>query len=117
MEPTCFLSPHHQATGSRLGLATNTVCALTIAIVVAFIHSWQLTLLILACVPFLIGANVIQMRAIAGHASKDQGALEQSGKVNINFLLQLGLQNSGNVPKIPRFSSNPGYRFSGIRRE
>uniref|UniRef100_A0A4W5N0T4 ABC-type xenobiotic transporter n=1 Tax=Hucho hucho TaxID=62062 RepID=A0A4W5N0T4_9TELE len=98
------------ATGSRLGLATNTVCALTIAIVVAFIHSWQLTLLILACVPFLIGANIIQMRAMAGHASKDQGALEQSGKVNINFLLQLGLQNSGNVPKIPRFSSNPGYR-------
>uniref|UniRef100_A0A4W5MYK7 ABC-type xenobiotic transporter n=1 Tax=Hucho hucho TaxID=62062 RepID=A0A4W5MYK7_9TELE len=78
------------ATGSRLGLATNTVCALTIAIVVAFIHSWQLTLLILACVPFLIGANIIQMRAMAGHASKDQGALEQSGKVNINFLLQLG---------------------------
>ncbi|XP_062322714.1 ATP-dependent translocase ABCB1 isoform X2 [Osmerus eperlanus] len=70
------------AAGSRLGLATSTVCALTIAIVVAFIHSWQLTLLILACVPFLIGANFIQMRAMAGHASKDQGALEQSGKIS-----------------------------------
>lgn len=70
------------AAGSRLGLATNTVCALTIAIVVAFINSWQLTLLILACVPFLIGANFIQMRATAGHAFKDQGALEQSGKIS-----------------------------------
>ncbi|XP_055772636.1 ATP-dependent translocase ABCB1-like [Salvelinus fontinalis] len=70
------------ATGSRLGLATNTVCALTMAIVVAFIHSWQLTLVILACVPFLIGAEIIQRRATAGHASKDQGALEQSGKYN-----------------------------------
>uniref|UniRef100_A0A674AW22 ATP-binding cassette sub-family B member 5 n=1 Tax=Salmo trutta TaxID=8032 RepID=A0A674AW22_SALTR len=83
------------ATGSRLGLATNTVCALTIAIVVAFIHSWQLTLLILACVPFLIGANVIQMRAMAGHASKDQGALEQSGKISTetveNFKTVVGL--------------------------
>ncbi|XP_055758973.1 ATP-dependent translocase ABCB1-like [Salvelinus fontinalis] len=83
------------ATGSRLGLATNTVCALTIAIVVAFIHSWQLTLLILACVPFLIGANIIQMRAMAGHASKDQGALEQSGKISTetveNFKTVVGL--------------------------
>uniref|UniRef100_A0A4W5N3H7 ATP-binding cassette sub-family B member 5 n=1 Tax=Hucho hucho TaxID=62062 RepID=A0A4W5N3H7_9TELE len=80
---------------TMLGLATNTVCALTIAIVVAFIHSWQLTLLILACVPFLIGANIIQMRAMAGHASKDQGALEQSGKISTetveNFRTVVGL--------------------------
>lgn len=71
-----------QAAGSRLGLATNTICALGIAIIIAFIHSWQLTLLILACVPFLTGANVIQMKAMAGHANKDQSALELSGKVH-----------------------------------
>ncbi|XP_036393962.1 ATP-dependent translocase ABCB1 [Megalops cyprinoides] len=70
------------AAGSRLGLATNAICSLTIAVIVAFIHSWQLTLLILACVPFLTGANVIQMRAMAGHASKDQSALELSGKIS-----------------------------------
>uniref|UniRef100_A0A8C2IZ12 ABC-type xenobiotic transporter n=1 Tax=Cyprinus carpio TaxID=7962 RepID=A0A8C2IZ12_CYPCA len=68
-------------TGSRLGLATNTICSLGIAVIVAFIHSWQLTLLILACVPFLTGARFIQMRAMAGHTSKDQSALEMSGKV------------------------------------
>ncbi|XP_059423485.1 ATP-dependent translocase ABCB1 [Carassius carassius] len=70
------------AAGSRLGLATNTICALIIAVIVAFIHSWQLTLLILACVPFLTGANFIQMRAMSGHASKDQSALEMSGKIS-----------------------------------
>ncbi|RXN18488.1 multidrug resistance 1-like protein [Labeo rohita] len=70
------------AAGSRLGLATNTICALCIAVIVAFIHSWQLTLLILACVPFLTGANFIQMRAMAGHTSKDQSALEMSGKIS-----------------------------------
>uniref|UniRef100_A0A8C2J0I2 ATP-binding cassette sub-family B member 5 n=1 Tax=Cyprinus carpio TaxID=7962 RepID=A0A8C2J0I2_CYPCA len=69
------------AAGSRLGLATNTICSLGIAVIVAFIHSWQLTLLILACVPFLTGARFIQMRAMAGHTSKDQSALEMSGKV------------------------------------
>ncbi|KAA0703057.1 Multidrug resistance protein 1 [Triplophysa tibetana] len=70
------------AAGSRLGLATNTICALAIAIIVAFIHSWQLTLLILACVPFLTGANFVQMKAMAGHANKDQSALELSGKIS-----------------------------------
>ncbi|XP_067305159.1 ATP-dependent translocase ABCB1 [Pseudorasbora parva] len=70
------------AAGSRLGLATNTICSLGIAVIVAFIHSWQLTLLILACVPFLTGANFIQMRAMAGHTSKDQSALEMSGKIS-----------------------------------
>uniref|UniRef100_A0A9J7ZZR1 ABC-type xenobiotic transporter n=1 Tax=Cyprinus carpio carpio TaxID=630221 RepID=A0A9J7ZZR1_CYPCA len=63
-----------------VSLATNTICSLGIAVIVAFIHSWQLTLLILACVPFLTGARFIQMRAMAGHTSKDQSALEMSGK-------------------------------------
>ncbi|XP_056330778.1 ATP-dependent translocase ABCB1 [Danio aesculapii] len=70
------------AAGSRLGLATNTICALLIAVIVAFVFCWQLTLLILACVPFLTGANFIQMRAMAGHTSKDQSALEMSGKIS-----------------------------------
>ncbi|XP_036452536.1 ATP-dependent translocase ABCB1 isoform X2 [Colossoma macropomum] len=70
------------AAGSRLGLATNTVCALIIAMIIAFIHCWQLTLLILACMPVLSGANFIQMRATAGHTSKDQSALEMSGKIS-----------------------------------
>uniref|UniRef100_A0A8B9KQW7 ATP-binding cassette, sub-family B (MDR/TAP), member 5 n=1 Tax=Astyanax mexicanus TaxID=7994 RepID=A0A8B9KQW7_ASTMX len=69
-------------TGSRIGLATSSVCALGISVIIAFCFSWQLTLLILACVPFLTGANFIQMRAMQGHASKDQSALETSGKIS-----------------------------------
>ncbi|XP_053571698.1 ATP-dependent translocase ABCB1-like [Bombina bombina] len=70
------------ATGSRLGLITMTVCTLLAAILIAFIHGWQLTLLILACVPILIGANIIRMTSIAGHASKDQKALEEAGRIS-----------------------------------
>ncbi|XP_052474921.1 ATP-dependent translocase ABCB1-like isoform X2 [Carassius gibelio] len=70
------------AAGSRLGLATETICSLGISVIVAFIHSWQLTLLILACIPFLTGARFIQMKAMAGHTSKDQSALEMSGKIS-----------------------------------
>ncbi|KAM3913524.1 ATP-dependent translocase ABCB1-like [Leptodactylus fuscus] len=70
------------ATGSRLGLITMTVCTLLTAIIIAFVHGWQLTLLILACIPFLIGANFIRMKSMAGHASKDQKALEEAGRIS-----------------------------------
>ncbi|XP_030057533.1 ATP-dependent translocase ABCB1 isoform X1 [Microcaecilia unicolor] len=70
------------ATGTQLGLIIMTVCTLLAAIIIAFIHSWQLTLMILACVPFLIGANFIRMKSMAGHASKDQKALEEAGRIS-----------------------------------
>ncbi|XP_077115094.1 ATP-dependent translocase ABCB1-like [Ranitomeya variabilis] len=70
------------ATGSRIGLITMTVCTLLAAIIIAFVHGWQLTLLILACIPFLIGANFIRMKSMAGHASKDQKALEEAGRIS-----------------------------------
>uniref|UniRef100_A0A8C9TAZ3 ATP-binding cassette sub-family B member 5 n=1 Tax=Scleropages formosus TaxID=113540 RepID=A0A8C9TAZ3_SCLFO len=70
------------ATGSRLGLSANSICALLIAIIVAFCFCWQLTLLILACVPFLTMANYIKVKSTAGHASQDQNALELSGKIS-----------------------------------
>ncbi|TSK34721.1 Multidrug resistance protein 1B [Bagarius yarrelli] len=83
------------AAGSRLGLTSGTICSLGIAVIIAFIYCWQLTLLILSCVPFLIGSHVIQMRALGGHASKDQSALEMSGKISTetveNFRTVVGL--------------------------
>ncbi|KAM5141520.1 ATP-dependent translocase ABCB1-like isoform 1-T3 [Mantella aurantiaca] len=69
-------------TGSRLGLLTITVCTLLTAIIIAFVHGWQLTLLILACIPFLVGANFIRMKSMTGHATKDQKALEEAGRIS-----------------------------------
>ncbi|OCT70088.1 hypothetical protein XELAEV_18037009mg [Xenopus laevis] len=76
----CFKALMRQAAGSRMGLITLSICTLLAAIIIAFVHGWQLTLLILACIPFMIGANFIRMKAMVGHASKDQKALEQAGK-------------------------------------
>ncbi|XP_064410147.1 ATP-dependent translocase ABCB1-like [Latimeria chalumnae] len=70
------------ATGSQMGLASMTVCTLLIAIIITVIHSWQLTLLTLACVPFLILASIVRMTSAAGHASKDQKSLDESGRVS-----------------------------------
>ncbi|XP_068791160.1 ATP-binding cassette sub-family B member 5 isoform X1 [Struthio camelus] len=70
------------ATGTRLGLMTMTVCTLLTAIIIAFVYGWQLTLLILACIPFVIATNAISVRSVSGHAAKDQKALEEAGRIS-----------------------------------
>ncbi|NWX86793.1 MDR1 protein, partial [Nothoprocta pentlandii] len=70
------------ATGSRLGLMTMTVCTLLTAIIIAFVYGWQLTLLILACIPFVIAANAVSASSMSGHAAKDQKALEEAGRIS-----------------------------------
>ncbi|KAM6338977.1 ATP-binding cassette sub-family B member 5 [Podargus strigoides] len=70
------------ATGSRLGLMTMTVFTLLTAIIIAFVYGWQLTLLILACIPFVIAANAMSVSSMSGHAAKDQKALEEAGRIS-----------------------------------
>uniref|UniRef100_A0A8C0AX13 ABC-type xenobiotic transporter n=1 Tax=Buteo japonicus TaxID=224669 RepID=A0A8C0AX13_9AVES len=77
------------ATGSRLGLMTMTVFTLLTAIVIAFVYGWQLTLLILACIPFVIATNAASVRSVSGHAAKDQKALEEAGRDNTVTILHI----------------------------
>ncbi|XP_050174693.1 ATP-binding cassette sub-family B member 5 [Myiozetetes cayanensis] len=70
------------ATGSRLALMTMTVFTLGTAIIIAFVYGWQLTLLILACIPYIIVTNAVTAKSMSGHAAKDQKALEDAGRVS-----------------------------------
>uniref|UniRef100_A0A672TW29 ATP binding cassette subfamily B member 5 n=1 Tax=Strigops habroptila TaxID=2489341 RepID=A0A672TW29_STRHB len=70
------------ATGSRLGLMTMTLFTLLTAIIIAFVYNWQLTLLILACIPFLVATNAVSLSSMSGHAAKDQKALEEAGRIS-----------------------------------
>uniref|UniRef100_A0A8C5TVJ0 ABC-type xenobiotic transporter n=1 Tax=Malurus cyaneus samueli TaxID=2593467 RepID=A0A8C5TVJ0_9PASS len=74
------------ATGSRLALMTMTVFTLVTAIIIAFVYGWQLTLLILACIPFIVGANAVSASSMSGHAAEDQKALEEAGRVSSSVL-------------------------------
>lgn len=47
-----------------------TVLTLLIAIIIAFVYSWQLTLLVLACIPFLVATSVVSLSSMSGHAAK-----------------------------------------------
>lgn len=63
-----------------------TVLTLLIAIIIAFVYSWQLTLLVLACIPFLVATSVVSLSSMSGHAAKDQKALEEAGRVSSPIL-------------------------------
>jgi len=63
-----------------------TVFTLLTAIIIAFVYGWQLTLLILACIPFVIAANAANVSSVSGHAAKDQKALEEAGRVSSPIL-------------------------------
>ena len=52
------------------------------ALVVAFVYSWLMTLMILAVVPILIVAGVLQIKALTGHATSNKKSLEHAGKVS-----------------------------------
>lgn len=75
-----------KATGSRLALMTMTFFTLVTALIIAFAHGWHLTLLILACIPFIIVAKAIQARSMEGHAANDQKALEEAGRVSSTYI-------------------------------
>ena len=56
--------------------------AMVMALVIALIYSWPLTIVLLGLIPILILAGFLQLKALTGHATKTKGALEKAGKVS-----------------------------------
>ncbi|XP_044151274.1 ATP-dependent translocase ABCB1-like isoform X2 [Bufo gargarizans] len=71
-----------QLTGHRVGVLTRTVTTLLAIIGISFAYGWQLALLIVAFVPILAGALLIETLIMENQAFKKQKALEEAGKIS-----------------------------------
>ena len=55
---------------------------LVLALIIALVYSWLLTIVLLGLVPILMFAGFLQLKALTGHATKTKKALEKAGKVS-----------------------------------
>ena len=72
----------HGATGARVGSTIMNLASLTTGIIIAFVYSWKLALCVLAFMPMIAIAGVLQMKILQGTANSGKSALEQAGKVS-----------------------------------
>lgn len=67
-----------------MGALFNALANIGVGIVIAFVHSWVLTLAILAFAPFMAIAGFVEMKIFRGGGTKDKELFEDSGKVRKN---------------------------------
>jgi ABC-type multidrug transport system fused ATPase/permease subunit len=69
------------ATGIRIETTLQNLASLGTDIIISFVFSWQLTLLVLAFVLFIVMEGFLKSRLMTGFASEDKETFEDAGKV------------------------------------
>lgn len=72
-------------TGIRIGNMLQIFGALGVGIIISFVFSWQLTLLMLAFVPFMVAGGFLENRLVTGQSSGNNAAFIDAGKVRSSF--------------------------------
>ncbi|KAJ1903313.1 hypothetical protein IWQ60_012595, partial [Tieghemiomyces parasiticus] len=66
--------------GSMVGVSVQSLSTLVVGFVLAFTHGWQLTLVVLACLPLTVIGQTLQMRAMAGFDGKTKKAYDNAAQ-------------------------------------
>jgi len=69
------------AAGIRIATVVQSIANMGTGIIIAFYFGWEMTLVVLACVPFMAIGGALEMKMLAGYAHADKEALEDAGKV------------------------------------
>ena len=88
-----------QATGIRLGVLLQTLFGVITALIIAFIATWELTLVVVFIFPVLGTVAFLQLKFIAGRSAKNKKRQEASGQTavesieNIRTVAGLGVED------------------------
>ncbi|CAF4169043.1 unnamed protein product [Rotaria sp. Silwood2] len=74
------------ASGIHIGIMLQNIVSLGTCIIMSFVFSWQLTLLVLAFIPFVVAGGFLQNHLMTGFASKDKRLMEKAGKVTVESI-------------------------------
>nr|CAB3219616.1 multidrug resistance protein 1A-like [Phallusia mammillata] len=88
-------------TGVQGGVVVQSICALGVALGIAFGYSWQLTLLTLGFVPLMAVAGMLQMKVFTGQASAESKAFEDAGQIATEATLNI--RTVASLTKEPTF--------------
>ncbi|XP_029392596.1 bile salt export pump [Mus pahari] len=86
------------ATGSQVGMMVNSFSNIIVAVFIAFLFSWKLSLIISVFFPFLAFSGAVQTKMLTGFASQDKEALEKAGQItnealsNIRTVAGIGVE-------------------------
>ncbi|XP_025093404.1 LOW QUALITY PROTEIN: multidrug resistance protein 1-like [Pomacea canaliculata] len=69
------------ATGSKVGQILEAAATIISALIIAFVFGWKLTLVVLAFLPIIIVAGIIQGKVIAGSSKSEKSQLQEAGKI------------------------------------
>ncbi|XP_036041396.1 bile salt export pump isoform X2 [Onychomys torridus] len=74
------------AAGSQIGTMVNSFTNIIVAVIIAFLFSWKLSLAISCFFPFLALSGALQTKMLTGFASQDKQALEKAGQITSEAL-------------------------------
>lgn len=62
------------------------IATLVAGVTISFVYNWQMTLVTLAVIPFLVISGIFQTKALAGHAHSNAAQMENAGQVVVESI-------------------------------